>query len=114
MASQTQSFAASVTGTANTAVNWSITPSTSGSISIEGRYTAPATVTSTQTVIVKATSLADPTKFATADVKVFPPPPAPPTANPQTVSVPFNLATPIILSGSDPHALPLTYSTVSV
>jgi pro-kumamolisin-like protein len=70
-AGQQQQFAASVTGTANQAVTWSIAsvaPATAapGTISATGLYTAPATVTSAQ-VTIKATS-ADGTASGTAKV----------------------------------------------
>jgi len=70
--SGTQQFAATVTGTSNTAVTWSLSPSV-GSISSMGLYTAPSSVTAQQTVTVKATSTADTTKYATATVVVNPP-----------------------------------------
>jgi hypothetical protein len=70
-ASQSQQFAATVTGTTNTAVTWSMNPSV-GTLSTSGLYTAPASITSTQTVSITATSVADPTKFATATVTLMP------------------------------------------
>ncbi|MCL5745715.1 MAG: Ig-like domain-containing protein [Acidobacteria bacterium] len=68
---QSQQFRATVTGTANTAVNWSITPSNVGSISADGLYTPPANITSRQTVTVKVVSVADPTQAATATVTLI-------------------------------------------
>jgi Concanavalin A-like lectin/glucanases superfamily/Abnormal spindle-like microcephaly-assoc'd, ASPM-SPD-2-Hydin len=59
-------FAASVTGTTNTAVTWS---ASGGSISSSGLYTAPAT---TGTYTVRATSVADTTKYSTATITVTP------------------------------------------
>ncbi len=73
-ASQTQAFAASVSGTANTAVNWSLSPPV-GSLSTSGTtavYTAPSTLEQRQTVEVVATSVADPTKFAKALLTLVP------------------------------------------
>ena len=70
-AGQTQQFTATVTGTTNTAVTWSLSPET-GTISPTGLYAAPSSVTATQTVNVKATSVADPTKSATATVTLLP------------------------------------------
>jgi len=69
--SQTQQFTATVTGTTNTAVTWSVSPAV-GTISSGGLYTAPATLGSPQTVTVTATSVQDPTKSATASVTVTP------------------------------------------
>ena len=60
----TQQFTASVTGSANTAVAWS---ATGGSVSSTGLYTAPSI---SGTYMVTATSLADPSKSASATVTV--------------------------------------------
>jgi len=67
---QSATFAATVTGSSNTAVNWSVSPSV-GTIS-NGVYTAPSTIPTGQTVTVAATSAADPTKIATAVVTLVP------------------------------------------
>jgi GH18 family chitinase len=69
--SQTQTFSATVTNTGNTAVTWSLSPVV-GSITATGLYTAPASISSSQTVTVKATSVADPAKSATANVTLTP------------------------------------------
>ena len=66
-------FQPSIAGTLNTSVSWSLNPPV-GTI-INGIYTAPATVSTLQTILVKATSLADPTKTAQASVTLTPPPP---------------------------------------
>jgi hypothetical protein len=66
-AAQTQQFVATVTGSANTAVNWSVSPAV-GSISSTGLYAAPASIASAQTVMVTATSAASPTQSASAAV----------------------------------------------
>ena len=68
-------FAAAVTGTAETGVNWTIREGT-GSVSAAGLFTAPAAA---GTYHVVATSVADPTKSAAATVTV--------TATPPTVTV---------------------------
>ncbi len=70
---QTQQFTPTVTGTANTSVNWTINPSNVGSISSAGLYTAPALIGSPQTVTVTATSVADNTKLGTATITLNPP-----------------------------------------
>lgn len=67
-AGASQQFTASVTGTTNTAVTWTV--SGPGTITPGGLYTAPATVDTAQTVSVKATSAADPSKVATATVSL--------------------------------------------
>jgi hypothetical protein len=65
---QSQTFIATVSGTSNTAVTWSI--SGSGSITSTGVYTAPSTVPTPPQITVKATSQADSTKSGTAVVTV--------------------------------------------
>ena len=73
----TAPFTATVSGTSNTAVTWS---ATGGSLTVNGNiadYTAPYTE---GTYIVTATSVADPSKSASAEVLVsvdLPPPPPP-------------------------------------
>ena len=69
----TQAFQATVTGTTNTAVTWSIVEAAGGSISGTGLYTAPGAAGSFH---VKAVSAADGTKSAQAPVSVSVQPPA--------------------------------------
>ena len=68
-ASQSQQFTATVTGSSNTAVTWSLSPAV-GTISSSGLYTAPGVIASAQTVTVTATSVADATKSASATVSL--------------------------------------------
>src|SRR5713226_3719517 len=71
----TQQFTATVTGTSNTAVAWSVAGGASnGTISNTGLYTAPATPPNPPQVTVTATSQADSTKSASAIVTVTGPP----------------------------------------
>ena len=69
--SQTQTFTAVVAGTSNTAVTWSLSPAV-GSISAIGLYTAPKTVPYPATITITATSVADPTKSASAQLTFKP------------------------------------------
>jgi len=74
----TQQFAASVTGTSNTAVTWTVSGTgcsgaICGSISSTGLYTSPATAPSPATAIITATSVSDPSKSASAAVEIVPP-----------------------------------------
>jgi parallel beta-helix repeat protein len=74
----TQQFAATVTGTSNTAVSWSVNQiqgenSTYGTISSTGLFTAPASVPANPSVSIKATSYQDSTKFAVATAVIAPP-----------------------------------------
>ena len=69
--SQNQPFAATVSGTTNTAVTWSVNGgAANGSITSAGVYTAPATVPTPAAVTVTATSQADATKSGSATVTV--------------------------------------------
>src|SRR4029077_5802608 len=68
-----QQFVGIVTGTLNTAVTWSVngvgcTGAACGIISVSGLYTSPSSVPSPAIVTVKATSVADPTKSASASL----------------------------------------------
>jgi hypothetical protein len=71
--SQTQQFTATVTGTSNTKVTWSLNPAV-GALSSTGLYTAPATINAGQSVIITATSVADASQSANASVNLLPPP----------------------------------------
>jgi len=71
----TVQFAATVTGTTNAAVAWSVNGvaggnSTVGTISSSGLYTAPTTVPNPPTVVVTATSQADTSQSASTTVTV--------------------------------------------
>jgi hypothetical protein len=66
-AAQAQAFSTTVSGTTNTGITWSLSPSL-GTISATGLYTAPSYIPFAQRVIVTATSVADPTKSASASV----------------------------------------------
>ena len=69
---QSRQFTVTITGTSNNDVTWSLDPAV-GSISNTGLYIAPATITSTQAVTVTATSVADPSRSASAIVTLNPP-----------------------------------------
>jgi hypothetical protein len=75
--SKQQQFTATVSGTSNTAVTWSVAGGCSGAacgtISTSGLYTAPSALPSPAEVTVTATSVADPTKSASATVTIEPP-----------------------------------------
>jgi Immunoglobulin I-set domain/Heparinase II/III-like protein len=71
----TQQFAATVTGTSNVAVTWAVSGAgcsgaACGTISGGGLYTAPASVPSPATFSLTATSVADPTKSASANITI--------------------------------------------
>lgn len=79
LAGGTQQFSASVIGTPNAAVTWSITPAI-GTISASGLYTAPASFLAEATVTVRAASVAESSRFGSATVNLTLPPAAPPPA----------------------------------
>lgn len=64
----TLQLTASVQNTTNTSVTWTISSAGGDSISASGLYTPNPSLTQVSLVIVTATSVADPTKFATASV----------------------------------------------
>lgn len=80
-AGQSAQFTASIQGTPNTAVTWSVTPNV-GTVS-NGFYIAPAVVSSPETVVLTAVSMADPSKSASVSLILQPvsnptaPPPPP-------------------------------------
>lgn len=71
-----QTYTATVVGTTNTSVNWSVNDlpgdTTFPGAMVNGKYTAPAPLFTTDTFSVTATSNADPTKTASASVTVTP------------------------------------------
>jgi uncharacterized protein (TIGR03437 family) len=73
---KTLQLKATLTGSPNTAVRWSVNPlngTVAGSVSPTGLYTAPA-VGSSQPVTVTASSLADPSATGSATLSLGPPP----------------------------------------
>ena len=76
----TQSFSASISGSANTAVTWSVNGisggnATIGTITSGGVYTAPAALPNPSNVTIQAVSAANPNSSASASVTLAPPPP---------------------------------------
>src|SRR5262249_38725857 len=70
-AGQTAQFSATVTGSGNTGVVWTLNPAV-GTVSTFGMYTAPSLISTQQTVTVTATASADSTKKASAVVTLSP------------------------------------------
>ncbi|MSV34118.1 MAG: DUF1800 domain-containing protein [Bryobacterales bacterium] len=90
-------FSARVTGVTPATVAWTVAlpagaTGSPGAISAGGRYTPPAAIPSGGTVIVRATSVAAPTVFATATVELLNPFPTLASAKPSTIPLgPFTL-----------------------
>ena len=69
----TKSFSASVTGTANTAVTWSVLGgAANGTVTAAGVFLPPATMPASVTVTVRATSVQDPASIGDATVTLAP------------------------------------------
>jgi len=89
----TQQFVATVSGTTNTSVTWAVNGiqggnATVGTISTSGLYAVPAAVPTGGSVSIRATSVADSTKVATASVIITgAPTPVTIAVSPTTASV---------------------------
>ncbi len=88
----TQQFAVTVTGTANSSVTWSVNgvaggSAATGTIGSSGKYTAPASVPNPNPVTVRATSAGDPNSSSTSAVTVQNPIPVLTGLNPTSLSV---------------------------
>jgi uncharacterized protein (DUF1800 family) len=89
-AGSTQSFVATVTGSTNTGVTWSVNGvaggnTTTGTINSAGLYTAPANLPSPNTITVTATSAADAIKQGNSGVTLENPIPVLSTVTPNTL-----------------------------
>ncbi len=67
-----QWFNATVTNALDQTLKWSISPAGMGTVDQWGYYTAPGTIASSQTVTVTATSEADTSKTASAEIALVP------------------------------------------
>lgn len=88
----TQLFTATVTGTTNTAVTWSVNNElggdyTIGTIDVNGNYIAPDNLPTSGSVTISATSVADPTKKGTAIVTFINPVPVLTSITPSTIGL---------------------------
>jgi uncharacterized protein (DUF1800 family) len=88
----TQLFTATVVGTTNTAVTWSVNGETGGdvtigTIDINGNYFAPDNITNPNLVTITATSVADPTKSGNATVTFLNPVPVLTSVTPGTIGL---------------------------
>jgi hypothetical protein len=91
-AGSSQPFTATVTGTTNSAVAWSVNNlpsgnSTIGTITSSGLYSAPASLPSPNTITIQATSAADSSAFGGSTVTLLNPTPVLVSVNPSTVNV---------------------------
>ena len=95
---ESATFVASVTGTTNTAVIWSLSPAV-GTV-VNGLYTAPATIGSAQSVTITAKSVADSTKTASASIALTP------AASPGPITIPVEVIGPNGTTVSVPITIP--------
>src|SRR5580698_3487988 len=91
-AGSSQQFAATVTGTSNSSVTWSVNNvaggnSAFGTITASGNYTAPATLPNPNTITIQATSSADSSASGTSAVTLLNPTPALSSINPTSINV---------------------------
>lgn len=87
---QTQQFSATVSGTSQTTVQWSINPQVGSIDPNTGLYTAPPTISTAQKVTVTATSAFDPDSSGTATVNLTASPTVTVTVNPAAVTLSNN------------------------
>ena len=85
-------FAAAVTGSTNTSVTWSVNNVSGGSAALgtidsAGKYTAPSTLPSPNSVTVKAVSAADSTKSSSSAITLLNPTPVLSGINPATTNL---------------------------
>ena len=90
-AGDSYSFSASVSGTSNTGVSWSVNgaaggSSATGTIDSSGKYTAPATLPNPNTMTIRATSAADSSASGTSSVTLMNPTPVLTGINPAAVN----------------------------
>jgi hypothetical protein len=84
-------FAASVSGTANTAVTWSVNgiaggSATFGTITANGSYTAPASLPNPNTITIRATSAESSSASGTSNISLWNPTPLLTGINPTSVA----------------------------
>ena len=99
----TQAFAAQVTGTANTDVNWSVQEGGGGTVDASGLYTAPSTP---GTYHVVATSAASPSTRTVAEVVVSAVAVAGPGPTPTPIPTPDPVPTPVPVPTPAPAPTP--------
>jgi uncharacterized protein (DUF1800 family) len=85
-------FTATVTGTSNTAVTWSVNNQGGGTAAIgyltaQGNYSSPSSVPTPNTVTIIATSVADPTRSSSAVVTLVNPIPVVTAVSPASIGV---------------------------
>jgi hypothetical protein len=96
-AGSSQQFTATVSGSTNSSVTWSVNNipggnSSTGTINSSGNYSAPASLPSVNTVAIQATSSADSSAFGVSNVTLLNPTPLLSSVTPTAINVgPLNL-----------------------
>ena len=113
----TQAFAATVTGSSNTGVTWTVNGVAGGSavlgtISSAGLYTAPPVMPASSTVTVRATSVANASAFAQATVTLVSPVKV--TMTPTASTVPLGQAVTFVATVTGSTNTSVTWSVNSV
>jgi uncharacterized protein (DUF1800 family) len=104
-AGDTQQFTATVTGTANTAVNWAVNGvaggnATLGTITTAGLYAAPGALPAPNTISVTATSQQDTSKSAASTVTLLNPIPLITQSWPGFLGISPNVPVTLVITGS--------------
>ena len=91
-AGSSQQFTATVTGTTNSAVTWSVNNvangnSTTGTINSSGMYAAPASLPNPNTIAIQATSSADSSASGSSSITLLNPTPVLTAINPTSINV---------------------------
>jgi hypothetical protein len=91
-AGSSQQFTATVTGSSNSAVTWSVNnvaggDSSNGTINSTGNYVAPASLPSPNSITIQATSAADSSASGSSDVTLLNPTPILGAINPTSINV---------------------------
>lgn len=101
-AGQSAQFIAEVEGLADKNVNWSVTPNVG--VILNGTYTAPANIAAQETIMVTATSVADPLETASVPLELIPP--SKPGTGPGSVSVSLSPGSASLIGGQKATFLP--------
>ena len=112
---ESSQYAATVTGSTDTAVSWSVDgvvggDATVGSISTNGLYKAPATAPPSSKVTITATSQADPSVAQSLVVALVAPPTGGGTGGDPTVTLTLSGATTVTVGTSSQYAATVTGS----
>ncbi len=108
-----QTFTATVSGNANTAVTWSVVGGVgNGTVNSAGVFTAPAVMPSSATVKVRATSAANVSVFGEATVTLVQPPTVTVSLSPSTAAVTLSTAQPFTATVTGSANMAVTWTVL--